>query len=216
MDEGGKDFKLLSTFFLLSLALSNKVSASSGKYWFSLFSFLYFVKRLRMWSDNFVAKSCDLSAFKDLNCSSKIFDWLGAKRIKIDRFAFVKALSGKLMPKQSRGFSNLRWLEPGNVYQVCITKLLFSIGWIIICLKSISFNWTPCSIINSESGTVNVNGRLCLLFEKLVVLAVTRTQKCLSSVDNGWILCQSNYILLNETYVYIFEQCQLISLVMRT
>ena len=216
MDEGGKDFKLLSTFFLLSLALSNKVSASSGKYWFSLFSFLYFVKRLRMWSDNFVAKSCDLSAFKDLNCSSKIFDWLGAKRIKIDRFAFVKALSDKLMPKQSRGFSNLRWLEPGNVYQVCITKLLFSIGWIIICLKSISFNWTPCSIINSESGTVNVNGRLCLLFEKLVVLAVIRTQKCLSSVDNGWILCQSNYILLNETYVYIFEQCQLISLVMRT
>ena len=169
-----------------------------------------------MWSDNFVAKSCDLSAFKDLNCSSKIFDWLGAKRIKIDRFAFIKALSDKLMPKQSRGFSNLRWLEPGNVYQVCITKLLFSIGWIIICLKSISFNWTPCSIINSKSGTVNVNGRLCLLFEKLVVLAVIRTQKCLSSVDNGWILCQSNYILLNETYVYIFEQCQLISLVMRT
>ena len=214
MDECGKDFKLLSTFFLLSLALSNKVSASSGKYWFSLFSFLFSVKRLRMWSDNFVAQSCDLSAFKDLNCSSKISvyslmlqftAWLGAKRTKIDRFAFVKALSGKLMPKQSRGFSNLRWLEPGNVYQVCITKLLFSIGWIIICLKSISFNWTPCSIINSKSGTVNVNGRLCLLFEKLAVLAVTRTQKCLSSVDNGWILCQSNYILLNETYVYIFE-----------
>ena len=113
-----------------------------------------------MWSDNFVAKSCDLSAFKDLNCSSKIFDWLGAKRIKIDRFAFVKALSGKLMPKQSRGFSNLRWLEPGNVYQVCITKLLFSIGWIIICLKNISFNWTPCSIIISKSGKVIVNGQL--------------------------------------------------------
>ena len=214
MDEGGKDFKLLSTFFLLSLALSNKVSASSGKYWFSLFSFLFFVKRLRMWSDNFVAKSCDLSAFKDLNCSSKISvyslmlqftAWLGAKGTKIDRFAIIKALSGKLTPKQSRGFSNLRWLEPGNVYQVYITKLLFSIGWIIICLKSISFNWTPCSIINSKSGTVNVNGRLSLLFEKLAVLAVTRTQKCLSSVDNGWILCQSNYILLNETYVYIFE-----------
>ena len=173
MDEGGKDFKLLSTFFLLSLALSNKVSASSGKYWFSLFSFLFFVKRLRMWSDNFVAKSCDLSAFKDLNCSSKISvyslmlqftAWLGAKRTKIDRFAFVKALSGKLMPKQSRGFSNLRWLEPGNVYQVCITKLLFSIGWIIICLKNISFNWTPCSIIISKSGKVIVNGQLCFLF----------------------------------------------------
>lgn len=29
MDRSGKDFKLLSTFFLLSLALSNKVSASS-------------------------------------------------------------------------------------------------------------------------------------------------------------------------------------------
>ena len=152
MDESGKDFKLLSTFFLLSLALSNKVSASSGMYWFSLFSFLY----------NFVAQSCDLSAFKDLNCSSEISfyslilqftAWLGAKRTKIDHFVFVKALSGKLMPKQSRGFSNLRWLEPGNVYQVCITKLLFSIGWIIICLKSISFNWTPCSIIISKSGT---------------------------------------------------------------
>ena len=162
MDESGKDFKLLSTFFLLSLVLSNKVSASSGEYWFSLFSFLFSVKRLRMRSDNFVAKSCDLSALKDINCSSKISvyslmlqftAWLGAKRTKIDRFAFVKALSGKLMPKQSRGFSNLRWLEPGNVYQVCITNLLFSIGWIIICLKSISFNWTPCSIIISKSGT---------------------------------------------------------------
>ena len=152
MDESGKDFKLLSTFFLLSLALSNKVSASSGMYWFSLFSFLY----------NFVAQSCDLSAFKDLNCSSEISfyslmlqftAWLGAKRTKIDRFVFVKALSGKLMPKQSRGFSNLRWLEPGNVYQVCITNLLFSIGWIIICLKCKSFNWAPCSIIISKSGT---------------------------------------------------------------
>ena len=109
-----------------------------------------------------MAKSCDLSALKDINCPSKISvyslmlqftAWLGAKRTKIDRFAFVKALSGKLMPKQSRGFSNLRWLEPGNVYQVCITNLLFSIGWIIICLKSISFNWTPCSIIISKSGT---------------------------------------------------------------
>ena len=48
MDRSGKDFKLLSTFFLLSLALSNKVSASSGMYWFSLFSFLFSVKRLRM------------------------------------------------------------------------------------------------------------------------------------------------------------------------
>ena len=162
MDESGKDFKLLSTFFLLSLVLSNKVSASSGKYWFSLFSFLFSVKRLRMRSDNFVAKSCDLSALKDINCSSKISvyslmlqftAWLGAKRTKIDRFAFVKALWGKLMPKQSRGFSNLRWLEPGNVYLVCITNLLFSIGWIIICLKSISLNWTPCSIIISKSGT---------------------------------------------------------------
>ena len=103
-----------------------------------------------------MAKSCDLSALKDINCSSKISvyslmlqftAWLGAKRTKIDRFAFVKALSGKLMPKQSRGFSNLRWLEPGNV---CITNLLFSIGWIIICLKSKSFN---CSIIISKSGT---------------------------------------------------------------
>ena len=109
-----------------------------------------------------MAKSCDLSASKDINCSSKISvyslmlqftAWLGAKRTKIDRFVFVKALSGKLMPKQSRGFSNLRWLEPGNVYQVCITNLLFSIGWIIICLKSKSFNWTPCSIIISKSGT---------------------------------------------------------------
>ena len=162
MDESGKNFKLLSTFFLLSLVLSNKVSASSGEYWFSLFSFLFSVKRLRMRSDNFVAKSCDLSALKDINCSSKISvyslmlqftAWLGAKRTKIDRFAFVKALWGKLMPKQSRGFSNLRWLEPGNVYLVCITNLLFSIGWIIICLKSISLNWTPCSIIISKSGT---------------------------------------------------------------
>ena len=53
--------------------------------------------------NNFVAQSCDLSAFNDLNCSSKISvyslmlqftAWLGAKGTKIDRFAIIKASMG--------------------------------------------------------------------------------------------------------------------------
>ena len=77
--------------------------------------------------------------------------------------------------------------------------------------------WSHNESLSSNKLTLKESKLSTLFFFfKLAVLAVTLTQKCSSSVDNGWILCQSNYSLLKETYVYIFKQRQLISLVMRT